>query len=154
MAKRSKSGGDFKDFMKLVGMIFVIVFFLLKGIFFVISKLFSLFQTQKAEEKTGQYIDENVLKDGLSKAYTLQYTDSDGELSERKILLQKVLGSERSNGELFVKYVQGYCYLRQEDRTFKIDRIQSLTDSETGEIIEGWGKIINHFRNVCKESVK
>lgn len=33
-------------------------------------------------------------------------------------------------------YIEGYCYLRNEYRTFRVDRILEIADGETGEIIK------------------
>lgn len=57
----------------------------------------------------------------------IRYTDSEGKISERRISDIKL----HDPG-----YISAYCHERREGRTFKISRIVSAINFETGEIIE------------------
>lgn len=61
--------------------------------------------------------------------YELTYTDAYGDVSERVIRLNGLSGS----GE--TQYLEAYCNKARGHRTFRIDRIQSLVDMSTGEIM-------------------
>jgi DNA polymerase III epsilon subunit family exonuclease len=50
----------------------------------------------------------------------LRYMDKDGEISERWITPQKVIGLTD------YVYLQAYCHTRQADRTFRLDRILDI----------------------------
>ncbi len=54
------------------------------------------------------------------------YINAKKETSKRTIQIQEYDGSP---------YLRGFCELRNEQRTFRIDRIQETINSETGEII-------------------
>lgn len=57
----------------------------------------------------------------------IRYQGGSGNLSERRISKIEVQDSN---------YILAYCHQREEDRTFKISRIASAIDPETGEVIE------------------
>ncbi len=104
-------------------------------------------------QKTGAYIDADVLKGELNRRYKLTYTDSDGDATEREVTVHRVLGfikTRVSKGQPFVQYIQGYCHLRKEERTFSVRNIEELLDLSTGELFEGWG-IVGHFVALCDE---
>lgn len=60
----------------------------------------------------------------------LNYQNSEGEITERTVDVQK-FGYYND-----FAYLTGFCRLRQDPRTFRIDRILQCVDMETGEIIE------------------
>lgn len=57
----------------------------------------------------------------------IRYTDGEGNTSERRI---SDIEPEEPG------YIGAFCHERQEGRTFKISRIVSAVDAETGEVIE------------------
>jgi hypothetical protein len=57
----------------------------------------------------------------------IRYEDGEGNVCERRI--SKIEPQEPG-------YVVAFCHKRQEDRTFKISRIISAVDAETGEVID------------------
>ncbi len=59
------------------------------------------------------------------------YIDSKGQKSERRITIHSV--SQTANDDYVIK---GYCHEKSAQRTFRLTRIQQLTDMETGEIFE------------------
>lgn len=61
--------------------------------------------------------------------YLLTYEDAFGGLSERKIRLERVF---EDSGET---RIMAHCYLRKERREFRLDRIISIIDAETGAFI-------------------
>ena len=65
----------------------------------------------------------------------LTYLDSSGERSERTVTPQKVDGRRYSDGSITVEAFDGWCHLRRAVRTFRVERIISMADPRTGEII-------------------
>jgi hypothetical protein len=61
--------------------------------------------------------------------FHLSYRDSAGNISERLVLVQRVYDRD---GTL---YVSGECQLRQAYRAFRVDRIETLANGRTGEVI-------------------
>lgn len=61
----------------------------------------------------------------------IEYSDTDGVPSERRIAIRKV--QRRADGD---GYVQAFCHERRAMRTFRISRIESLVDMETGEVFD------------------
>ena len=70
--------------------------------------------------------------DGL--ALAIEYRDPVGALSTRVISCRSV--NPRPPG-----FLRAYCHLREEYRTFQIGRIRSITDMETGELIDKHGVV-------------
>lgn len=70
-------------------------------------------------------------------ALDIEYTDAEGDVSERYLEARSV---EVRKG---LVYLWAYCEQRQAIRCFRADRISALTDGETGEVadpanIAGW----------------
>ncbi len=61
-----------------------------------------------------------ILTDGLNCPVTLKYVNQEGSVSTRDILVSKVFVSNSKY------YMLGYCSLRKQQRTFRVDRIQSI----------------------------
>lgn len=61
--------------------------------------------------------------------YDLTYEAADGNVSRRKV---RFTGMTHEDG---TQYLSAYCFKAKAPRTFRVDRIVSLTDSETGEIL-------------------
>lgn len=60
------------------------------------------------------------------------YQSFDADSSDREVTVHKVVSKGRSNGDT---YFNGYCHLRREPRTFRLDRIKGkVTDTSTGEM--------------------
>ena len=70
--------------------------------------------------------------DGL--ALAIEYRDPVGALSKRVISCRSV--NPRPPG-----FLRAYCHLRDEYRTFQLDRIRSITDMETEELIDKRGVV-------------
>jgi len=58
--------------------------------------------------------------DGLECQVILKYVNGHGELTERNVSVTEVF----TNNSRF--YIYGYCHLREQDRTFRVDRIQGI----------------------------
>ena len=71
----------------------------------------------------------------------LYYKDSKGDVSNRYVDIKEFDGV----------YISGYCNLRKQYRTFKVDRIKELFDGETGESID-MKNLENYFEKIYKES--
>ncbi len=61
--------------------------------------------------------------------YLMTYTNADGETGEREIKPKRI---ERRGEHL---YLVSYCLKARGPLTFRVDRIESLVDAETGEIL-------------------
>lgn len=60
------------------------------------------------------------------------YQSSDTGDSDREVTVQRVVSKGRGNSSTYFK---GYCHMRREPRTFRVDRIQGkVTDTSTGEM--------------------
>jgi hypothetical protein len=62
-----------------------------------------------------------IFADGLECQVTLKYENGQGEITDRKVDVSEVF----VNDSRF--YIYGYCHLRKEKRTFRVDRIHGLT---------------------------
>lgn len=67
-----------------------------------------------------------VVPDGR---YLMTYTNAEGEISQREIKPKRI---ERRGDHL---YLVSYCLKARGPRTFRVDRIDSLIDAETGELL-------------------
>lgn len=70
----------------------------------------------------------------------ITYSDAKGQLTKRTITVSEYDGSA---------YLEGFCELRNEPRTFRIDRIQEAIDAESGEVITS---VPQHLLNKYKQS--
>lgn len=82
--------------------------------------------------------DDDFLSEGKtiwegSRHIRFAYSDHSGDSSEREVTVRRVVSLGRANGDT---YFLGYCHLRNEPRTFRLDRIKSrkVTDTSTGEM--------------------
>lgn len=65
----------------------------------------------------------------LGRLVGLVYVDERGRQTERAVTMWRLYNQ---NGR---RYLQAYCHLRKENRTFRVDRIVEVFDPKTGEII-------------------
>ncbi|OCL99532.1 hypothetical protein AAX29_00573 [Aliarcobacter thereius] len=65
-------------------------------------------------------------------AVVLHYRKENGEISNRTVDVTSYKKTDFADSS----YIYGYCHLRNEYRTFRVDRIKSLADGKTGEIIK------------------
>lgn len=72
---------------------------------------------------------------GLKVPVFLRYHDADGEISERVVTVEEVQGIETKQSFTPI-YIMGHCHLRNDYRTFRVDRIEVIADPLTGELIE------------------
>jgi len=82
--------------------------------------------------------DDDLLADGKvvwkgSKAIRFAYGDFQGGKSDREVTVHQVVALGSTVGQT---YFRGHCHLRDEPRTFRVDRIKGrkVVDTETGEI--------------------
>jgi predicted DNA-binding transcriptional regulator YafY len=61
----------------------------------------------------------------VGSSYFIEYADAAGNKTERIVKVSRVDSA----------YLQGFCKMRRGGRTFRIDRIISLADLSTGEIL-------------------
>lgn len=86
---------------------------------------------ESIEEKTARKISPVSSKAPLSllkklnigNEYYMQYKDSSGEISSRNIIIRNIHDD----------YINAFCLLRKNNRTFNADRIINICDIETGE---------------------
>ena len=60
----------------------------------------------------------------------IEYLSAKGEKTERRIRVRRFYDVRE------LGLIKAYCYLRSGDRTFRIDRISSCIDTDTGEVVE------------------
>ena len=70
-------------------------------------------QPSLSDEDQTLFDEAGMLSDMVGKTITIEYTDANDKYTERKVIVDKVDGI----------YLKGFCLLRNEDRTFRIDRI-------------------------------
>jgi hypothetical protein len=71
------------------------------------------------------------------------YTNSNGEKSERTLGVNKIFKSD-SFGEKHY-YIRGFCHLKVAYRTFRIDRMSGLTNLVSGKIYENPKEFISLY---------
>lgn len=62
----------------------------------------------------------------------LQYQDFAGDCTRRVVSVQGFSRSRRGQSGC----LEAFCHLRQEQRTFRFDRIRQAVDMETGEVLQ------------------
>ena len=72
----------------------------------------------------------------LSHALGLRYEADDGDVTERRVTLHYAY--QRGN----IYYLQCYCHERKATRCFRSDRILTLVDQETGEVLDSSDAIL------------
>ena len=71
--------------------------------------------------------------------YLIEYKDGNGNLTER--VIQPIKAYPNDNG-----FIRAFCELADEERTFRLDRIQSCVELETGELINDVFVCFGHKR--------
>lgn len=61
----------------------------------------------------------------------IEYADADGNVSSRQITLRRIDGPAGSPQQ-----IGAHCHVREAYRTFRIDRIQTMIDGATGEVLD------------------
>lgn len=100
-----------------------------------IAKLEEAIDNYKYESRQERYIKEreSFRQYPLEEvAVVLHYKKENGEISNRTVDVTSYEKTDFADSS----YIYGYCYLRNEYRTFRVDRIKSLADGKTGEIIK------------------
>ena len=70
-------------------------------------------------------VSQSIIKTNKGSLYNISYMDNSGKVSERRIKVLSVYTS--SYGK---KYIRAWCYLRNEERTFRADRIICILQAE------------------------
>jgi hypothetical protein len=88
--------------------------------------------------------DNNYLSFDTPVSVEIKYCDRDGEITNRKIDILYIAASDYNNDY----YIKAFCHLRNEDRTFNIERIQKTTvNGSSVDIIQ---YIVDFYRNTDK----
>lgn len=90
------------------------------------SKLQALPSSFPAAERLSERLVQTVSRPG-SATHRLEYADAFGEVTERSIQVQRVY--EGASG---IIYVEAFCELRMEQRTFRSERILKLSELPSG----------------------
>lgn len=77
---------------------------------------------------------------------TINYADSKGIFSGRNISIS-YLPIKKD-----IMYIKAYCFVASDTRTFRIDRVLSLLDHKTGEMIDGTENITRWLLNFYSKS--
>ena len=106
-----------------------------------LSEALKVYRAEKAGEPaaSSDFVDnDDVLADGKvvwrgSKTIRFAYGDFQGDRSDREVTVHQVVAMGPTVGQT---YFRGHCHLRDEPRTFRVDRIKGrkVIDAETGEI--------------------
>ena len=64
--------------------------------------------------------DRDTIIEGINCPVTLKYVNHEGVATKRDVLVNEVFSSNASY------YIMGYCSLREQKRTFRVDRIQGI----------------------------
>lgn len=84
---------------------------------------------------------EVTLAGNLNHDVMLTYVDSSGERTERRFTIHEILGGPKKGPT----YIMGYCHLRKQPRTFKVEFIEQLIDLSTGVVSEKPRDVIATF---------
>ncbi len=87
-------------------------------------------QSGAFEHNDAEYIQGKTIWTG-AKQIRFNYRNSQGEYSDREVTVHKVVASADDT------YFVGFCHMRNEPRTFRLDRVyprNKVTDTATGEI--------------------
>lgn len=79
----------------------------------------------------------------------IEYLDSKKNLSSRRVSIKKVETNDKG-----IKHLKCYCHERKAFRSFRADRVQSICDIGTGEIIEDKERIqksLEHIEFFCSQ---
>lgn len=105
---------------------------------------------QKVTDAASDYFEASAWSDYdykiLKKDIEIDYTDMNGQQTIRKFSVEKYFLAD----DISEWFVQGYCHLRRANRTFRISRMNSVTDLETGEYISN--NINDYFQNLYSSS--
>lgn len=106
----------------------------------IVGILFGKNQNTTATEKDDQDFDVIVETDvaprdnfyaSVNRVFYIEYADSQGELTERKIKADWI--EITKSGELVLR---SFCYLRNEKRSFRVDKIVKLLDGRKRPVLE------------------
>lgn len=102
-------------------------------------------EKQNTAASTGYYGDSKSprrkrrkTQEGVHLQFT--YVDAYGQETVRQVLAHHF---ERAGTML---YINAYCYLRQEERQFRADRMTDIIDIDTGEVIEDLNTLVARSR--------
>ncbi len=96
----------------------------------------------KIEEKDnfeGWFYDEVENYVPINKTFNIKYKDGNGNITKREIYINKY-GKASFGG-----FILAHCFLRDENRTFRADRILECIDCETGEYIKDISKYLQEI---------
>ncbi|NLD39106.1 MAG: hypothetical protein GX654_19780 [Desulfatiglans sp.] len=71
----------------------------------------------------------NTLISGISIPIGMKYIDAQGTVTNRQVEVNKIFRSDDHS-----RYFSGFCFLRENHRTFREDRIEEIIELDTGEI--------------------
>ena len=99
---------------------------------------FNFFKKSKSQQVTdvaSDYFEATAWSDYdykiMRKDIEIDYTDMNGQQTVRKFSVEKYFFAT----DISEWFVQGYCHWREGNRTFRLSRMNSVTDLETGEFI-------------------
>lgn len=83
----------------------------------------------------------------VGEAIGLRYVDANGAVSQRRITVHSV--GRSGTGSLFIN---AWCHERRAARRFRADRVDSIIELATGEIIDHPDRVIERFATLCDEA--
>lgn len=73
---------------------------------------------------------------GTAVHVSLEYIDGAGDLSRRTVLPLGIITNDIGRTTASATYLHAKCSIAKAPRTFRIDRVQSISDPATGEVID------------------
>lgn len=73
---------------------------------------------------------------GRSDLLLIEYVDGAGASSSREVLPLSLEGEDTSPTRFEPSYLEAFCHLRNDHRTFRLDRIRSIGSATTGEMLD------------------
>jgi hypothetical protein len=87
---------------------------------------------------------------------TIRYQSKEGEITTRTVDVTRINATKHKDGTITLVRLNGFCHLRNEDRSFYFRQIEVAADPQTGETIDHFGSFLarkagwsGHIRRSC-----
>ena len=77
---------------------------------------------------------DELIAEGLALRVFIHYADAKGGETRRDVTVQRMIGHRTQAGGMQVSAFEGRCHLRNQQRSFRMDRVLHLADGTTGEV--------------------
>jgi uncharacterized membrane protein YwzB len=104
-----------------------------------VYQIVSRVQNKENDNFEGWFYDEVQNYVPINKTFKIKYKDGNGNTTKREIYINKY-GKASFGG-----FILAHCFLRDENRTFRADRVLECIDCETGEYIKDVSKYLQEI---------